>query len=491
MTSPRRAVLYGRVSKADPRAGTEGRSVDQQLAEMTAQARRENVTIVGPFRDDGISVSRFSGRGARPGWQQTMAAILDSRATELWAWDVSRATRDRPVWVSLINACILGRVKISVNGRLHDPLDADDGFILDLLAALAVRESAVNSKRILRDVAARAAQGRPHGKLPYGYLREYDPVNRVLLRQVPDPETAPIVAEMTRRVLGGESMYAIAADLNARKVACPQAVRDLRVHGHRGDVLWRGDEVRDQLLSPTAAGQRVHNGQVVADATWPALITPAEHAALVSLLRPPGQRQWFGPVKHLLTGLAVCGVCEAPLRRVKNRGYPSYACRGRDRRGSSCVSRLQEPLDAMVTAYVVGRLADPALIDGIARAEAEDDDHTAAVARQIADLRARLAQFEESAAAGGISADGFGRIEARLLADIDAKQQELARSSRLPPAVLDLASPDAAARWATITGDVPRQRQAVRALVTVIVHRSKRRQGARGFDESAIQIVDL
>jgi site-specific DNA recombinase len=40
---------------------------------------------------------------------------------------------------------------------------------MELGAALAVRESALTSKRIRRDVAARAAQGLPHGKIPYGY----------------------------------------------------------------------------------------------------------------------------------------------------------------------------------------------------------------------------------------------------------------------------------------------------------------------------------
>ena len=206
---PRRAVLYGRVSKtarsekgrARQREGGEGKSVDQQLAELTARARRERVQIIGPFRDDGFSASRYAGGKVRDGWQQVMEAIVTGQVGELWVWEVSRATRDRPVWATLINACMAQRVMINVNGRMHDPDDPDDGFMLDLGAALAVRESAMTSKRIRRDVAARARDGLPHGRIPYGYQREYDPKTRALIRQYPDPATSEIVRELARRVL--------------------------------------------------------------------------------------------------------------------------------------------------------------------------------------------------------------------------------------------------------------------------------------------------
>lgn len=479
----RRAVLYGRVSKAlSP--GEKTTSVDQQLANLLAQAGREDVEVIGPFRDDGISASRYARGKPRDGWQKTMEAILAGEVNELWTWEISRATRDRPVWVALINACMANRVLMNVGGRLHDPLDPDDGFMLDLQAALAVRESAMSSKRIKRDVAARAAEGRPHGKIPYGYTREYDTRTGKLLRQIPDPETAPILQELARRVLAGESMYAIANDLNDRGIPCPQEVRNLRAHGVRGDCLWRGDEIRDQLLSPTAAGQRVHNGNVVADATWPAIITPTQRATLLAMLTEPGRKRWFGPVKHLLTGIAECGVCGAPLRRVKNRGYPSYACRGKDGRGASCVSRLQAPLDAFVSLAIVKRMARPDVLQLLnSRDEGSD---AASAARELTDLQARLAEFEASAADGGISAAAFGRIEARLLAQIEDARRR-ATPQEVPAVVLDLAGPDAASRWDGLP--VENQRQVVRALLRVRVHRSSRGPGARGFDASAIELV--
>jgi site-specific DNA recombinase len=68
-----------------------------QLAELTRTARREGVEIVSVRRDDGISASRYAATKQREGWRDVMATILDGRVTELWVWEISRATRDRPV----------------------------------------------------------------------------------------------------------------------------------------------------------------------------------------------------------------------------------------------------------------------------------------------------------------------------------------------------------------------------------------------------------
>ena len=86
-----------------------------------------------------------------------MEVIPSGRVDEPRVWEVSRATRDRAVYAALIGACTVEDVKITVNGRVHDRNDPDDAFMLDLGAALAVKESALTSKRIRRDVAARAA----------------------------------------------------------------------------------------------------------------------------------------------------------------------------------------------------------------------------------------------------------------------------------------------------------------------------------------------
>ncbi|GAA5141722.1 recombinase family protein [Pseudonocardia adelaidensis] len=487
----RRAVLYGRVSKL-PRsakarekllASGDVKSVDQQLAELTRIARREGVEIVSVRRDDGISASRYAASKQREGWRDVMATILDARVTELWVWEISRATRDRPVWAALINACIAHGVLIVINGKVHDPNDPDDGFMLDLGAALAVRESALTSKRIRRDVAARAAQGLPHGKIPYGYRRVYDPLTRALIRQEPDPETSPIVQELARRVLAGESMYALTNELNARGVPSPETVRMRRLGDTDSTWSWRQDQVRDVIISPAAAGKRVHQGKVLEGvaAAWPPIISPQDHALLVQKLRDPARRSWVdASVKHLLVGLAHCGVCGSPLRRTINRKrYGNYSCMGG--KGTFCVSRKQEWLDTYVTDVIIERLSQP---DALEVFTANDGDDVQAAQRELAALRAELAELRHAKKAGRISLSAFLEFEPDLLAKIDDAQQRSAAAAGVPPLLADTAGPDVRERWAALT--MPQQREVVRALCTVYVHRT--RQGTRSFDPSSVTI---
>jgi DNA invertase Pin-like site-specific DNA recombinase len=67
----RRAVIYGRVSQDR----SEGKSVDDQLAECRAWAQREGWQVIVEHRDDGISASRYANGKVRPGWQSVMDLI--------------------------------------------------------------------------------------------------------------------------------------------------------------------------------------------------------------------------------------------------------------------------------------------------------------------------------------------------------------------------------------------------------------------------------
>src|SRR4051812_39017641 len=141
-----------------------------------------------------------------------MDVIGSGTADVLWIWEFSRATRDRRVWPALIAACQDNNVKIALDQRVYDPNDPEDAYILDQHAAQGVRESGMTSKRTRRDVRAQAYAGRPHGRVPYGYLREYDALSGELIKQMPDPVTAPVVREAAERFLAGEALYSISTD---------------------------------------------------------------------------------------------------------------------------------------------------------------------------------------------------------------------------------------------------------------------------------------
>lgn len=482
-------MLYGRVSKLarsdkarrEQHERGEGKSVDQQLAELTARAHREGVKIVGAYRDDGISASRFATGKAREDWPKVMAAITSGEATELWVWEVSRATRDRPVWASLIGACTAQRVLISVGGRVHDPTDPDDGFMLDLGAALAVRESAMTSKRIRRDVAARAAQGLPHGKIPYGYIREYDTRTRALVRQVRDPDTAPIVEKLAHEVLAGRSLYRLADELNDAGVPSPETVRARRNGDEESSWVWTPEQVRDVVLSPAAAGFRVHQGKILegVKAAWKPIITAHEYPLLKAKLTDPDRRTWTdASAKHLLAGLAVCGECGSKMRRVKNRGCPSYACWGG--KGTGCTSRKQEWVDTFVQDVIVERLKRPDLVSVFVR---DDADEVERAQLELAASRAELNELRAAKKTGRISLTSFLEFEPDLLAKItDAERRSVPPA--VPPVIAEFSGPDAETKWDN--SDVSQRREVIRLLATVRIYRAT--QGARKFDSSLVEV---
>ncbi|MDQ3762218.1 MAG: recombinase family protein [Actinomycetota bacterium] len=471
-----RAVLYGRVSKDR----SQGRSVDEQLTECRAWAERERWAITAEHRDDGVSASRYGNGKTHRGWQATMDMITAGKVDLLVVWEISRATRDRAVWSALFAACIERNVKIATGGRVHDPSDPDDGFMMDLQAALAVRESAVTSKRIRRTIRATATSGLPHGKIPFGYRRTYDPETRRLVRQEPDPATAEVVREVAARLRAGEALYSVAADLNKRGIPTPRADELARLgRPVPPGLLWDPTQIKRLATNPTYAGLRTLHGAVVGPAAWPGLLSEADHHELVEKLTNPARKTWRdGAVKHLLSGLCECAVCGAPCRRVKNRNTPSYACSER-----FCVVRSQRDLDELVSELVVARLSTPDAWSLFPRSG--EDTNTDQAAETVRALRARLDGFYTQAAAGEITPAGLARVEQRLLPQI-ADAERRARPRRLPAVVVDLAeAPDAAATWEQLS--VPQRREVVRTLLLVRILPTGR--GTQRFDPERIQIV--
>lgn len=447
----RRTLLYGRTSDDE----SEGRSVDDQLAEQRRWAEETRRTVVAELRDDGISASRYAKRRkSRPDWQKAMEYITAGQIDELSVWEVSRSTRDRAVWSALIAACIENHVDMAVGGKVHDPADPDDGFMLDLGAALAVREVAVLSKRVKRAVDSRAAAGRPHGSLTYGYKREIDLDTGKTIGRIKHPDQAPVVREIADRLLAGETANSVAADLNRREI--PTA------HGGR----WRGGNLLKLVVRPTFAGLRVHDGKVLPEVRgeWPAILSEEEHYQLVALTTDPTRDRFRGDkrVRYLGTGSFRCGRdgCDGRMRVVVTWGNrPAYY----DCRVCHRIARHQESVDEYVTAVVVERLSRPDILERLARsAQAGVKQQKAAeeIERQRGKLRAARVAWDEDK----ISLEAYADMEKRALAKIEAAE-EVARTAPLPSVVFDVAGDDAAARWEALP--VRDRRAVVAALMDV------------------------
>jgi DNA invertase Pin-like site-specific DNA recombinase len=424
-------VIYARTSVDH----NEGRSVDAQLAELRRWAHSTGRRVIAELRDDGISASRYAKIKIRPGWTQAMELIAAGDVDELAVWELSRSTRDRAVWAALLAALIEHDVALVVDGKVHDPNDPDDGFMLDLGAALAVRESGVIRKRNQRGVDARAAAGRPHGSVPFGYRRVFDPVTGKAVAREPHPEQAPIVQEIARRLLKRESADSIAADLNRRGVPTGTGKQ------------WRGGNLTKLIRRPTYAAMRVYRGEVLADvsATWPALISRDDHAALETMFADPERDKYRNSTvtKHLGTGLFKCGRkgCDGVMRVVvQGADRPNrYDCRVCHR-----VSRNQEPVDDLVNRLVAARLSKPDVIEALSD-QGEDEDVKAATA-EVRRLKMQLADARDKVASGELTLDDLAFFRKRWERELEEAERR-ARPKWLPDAVYEIAGPDAKARW--------------------------------------------
>lgn len=410
-----RCLIYARVS-LDPRA--DARSTQEQEAECRAWAAREGWSVTHVITETG-SASRYArSTRARTQWDTVTQELATGHYDALLTWEASRATRDLTAYAALRDLCATHRVAWGYSGTLYDLTTRDHRFRTGLDALLAEDEAARTSDRVRRAVRARATAGQPHGKLLYGYMREYDTATRQLIRQAPHPDTAAIVRDIYTRAINGQSQAAIARHLTAQGVAPPRPRRTERADPQQ----WLPSTVRRIITNPAYAGHRTHHGQIVAPAAWEPLVTQDvwDQANAAIAYPPTHARNPGGPAKHLLSGIATCGPCGSVLYAITNRGYLSYQCSG-----CMGVTRRTERLDA----YVVATLQELLRLEGhrIGQPAPTDGAELAAARAALKDLTDRHASFLTEAAAGRVAAASLARIEQVLNPQIAAAERAVRR----------------------------------------------------------------
>ena len=170
-------------------------------------------------------------------------------------------------------------------------------------------------------------------------------------------------------------------------------------------------------------------------ASWEPIISPDDHALLTAKFADPARRSWTdATAKHLLTGLARCGECGGEIRRISNRGCPSYACVGRRHQHTAgtrrfCVSRRMDYVDTFVTDVILARLGEPDLRNVFT---VDSGDDVQAAQRELAELRAEHTELIALAERREVSVTAFARLEAALLPRI-ADAERRAQPVAVPP----------------------------------------------------------
>lgn len=470
-----RAVIYARISQDDSGAG-EG--VTRQIDDARALAQSRGWDVVETYTDN--DVSAYSG-ARRPGYQSLMAAVEAGEVDRIVVYMTSRLWRSRKERAGAMETLERLRVGVAaVSGPELDFTTASGRMVAGILGEFDTAESAIKSERVARAAEQRAQEGRPSGGLGYGWRKAEDG------SYILDDAEAEIVREVVRRLTAGESLRAVTLDLNERGIPAPGTThrRQHRRPGNDAGALWGESGVRKIALRPSNAALRVHRGEVVGDAAWPAIVTVAQHRRAVTVLSDPDRMKNGGTAvrRHLLTyGIGRCGICGSRLRVSVKGGHSLYVCDAR----SGCVGRRQSRVDEFVEAVVIERLRQPDAASLFVTQPAAGADADAL--RLAEELRARLDDAATMYAVGTITAEQLATITAGIRPDLDDAERRAAPvgGGVMPSAVRKMAGKtDPAKVWASL--DVNGRRDVLEALgMTVTIHKTK--QGP-GFDPASVSI---
>jgi DNA invertase Pin-like site-specific DNA recombinase len=453
----RAAAIYARLSR--DRSG-ESLGIDRQeeLCRNLAADKGWEVAEVYVDRD----LSAYTGK-RRPGYERMLDDLKNHRRDGVIVVDQDRLTRTPRELESFIDlADSEGIALASVSGEV-DLSTSDGRFRARIMGTVARQESEKKSERLKRQRDQAALLGQfQGGRRPFGYERDGTTVRKA---------EAKLIRDAADRVLAGESLRRIAMDWNERGIPTSSG-------GH-----WWVTSVRQVLTGPRLAGLRVHRGEVVADAAWPAILDRDTHEKIRAILGDPRRAQRGRPVVHLLAGVLRCGRCGAKMRSARRRGVDRYTCPGAPV-GCGRVAIVGPQLETLVTDSVLYRIDTPQIgrtMKSADRSERQEDEPDVDVAELERELEALATDY------------GEGRITRReWLAARAPLERRLDDAHRIMPSTIDahivepLRTRDVRGAWMRL--DLDRRRAVLRALIDRVTI-APSGPGQKKFDPDRVDIV--
>lgn len=387
-TLPSKVALLVRIS--DDRDGDEegvkrqevdGRRLAATLGWTIAEVVVENDTSAFKRRRVRLPNGRTELRVFRPGLRKILELIEAGAIDGLIVYDLDRTARDPRDLEDLIDAVEqrVPRLPVrSVTGSLQLDNDADV-TMARVMVALANKSSRDTSRRIKRKLEDKAAAGEygGGGARRYGYERD-----GVTIRE----DEAEVIRETAQRILDGDSAVAICKDLDARGIRPVKAER------------WSSKTLIDVLRSPRIAGLRVHHGEVVGKAAWPAIVSLETHEQLVAQLAANSHGRGKLALRYWCNQLLWCDRCGQHLSGswIVGEKHRYWCATNKNPRGCGKIGIAGLPVEQEIERQVLKYLGRgdvlAALANGVSSAAIEET-------RRLADEDER--QLKELARAHG------------------------------------------------------------------------------------------
>ena len=363
MKSTTRAAIYARFSSDQQNE----RSCADQITWCEAWAKRQGLTVVSDFADEGISGASAVNR------PQLEAMLHNARAGRfdvLVCEDLDRLARRQ---------ADLHRVRDELTFHGIRIMTVSDGNITAMHAGIKGLMSEMYltdlGNKTRRGLQARVADGASGGGLSYGY--------RAVPGQPGKHEINEREAEVVRRIfadyVAGATPREIATALNAEGIASPRGGKwnSSTLNGSRsrangvlqnrlyiGEIVWN----RQRFIKDPATGKRVSRPNP--ESEWQRGEAP--HLAIVdrtvfglSVARKLERSADRGPIaakaRHILSGLTKCGCCGASYTVI---GAGRIGCSGNRERGDCDNNRTvtRAHVEDRVLAALDSYLADPDMI---------------------------------------------------------------------------------------------------------------------------------
>ena len=346
--APRTAVAYARYSSA----GQRDVSIEQQLADIRAFAKRSGFTLVHEYADH--AKSGFKNSKARTAFQTMMAAADSGTFDTVICWKVDRFGRNREE-----SALFKGRLRrfgVKVLYAMEPIPEGSAGVLLEgMLEATAEWYSRQLSENVIRGMTDNANKCMYNGTHILGYRS--GPDGRYVIQE----EEAAVVRDIFTFYRSGYSAARIAKDLNAR------GLRTSRRNPYTAQGILK-------ILSNERYTGVYIWGRFRTPGGMPAIVTPEEFEEAQRMKKKTARHVEQGVTDYLLTGKAFCGLCgcsmvgDSGTSKLGNRYY-YYSCLHR-KRDKACTKKSvsKDLLEETVVSFVLDHVLSDAEIGKIADA---------------------------------------------------------------------------------------------------------------------------
>jgi hypothetical protein len=304
--------------------------------------------------------------------------------------------------------------------------------------------------------------------------------------QIVEPEAVEL-RESARRLLAGESIRSVVADLRARKVPTSAGGQ------------WTHHSLSRLLRNPRLVALRTRKGGAVVKATWPAILDKNTHRKLVKLLSDPerGSPQGTNVRKYLLSGgFLECGyplddeghTCGHQLySQPSNSGKRGYVCRkGSPSYGCGRIRIAADSLEEEVATRALARLASPRVRERLERSIGDMADDSQ-LTKALTAIDERLVEAGKNYAGGRqISMVTLRAIEREAQEEKKSLLERAAQAKRLKS--LPATTPEALAAW-WVDAPLERRRELLALVLQKVIIRPATRLGYIDLDIDRLEFV--